>query len=216
MQPIPPEVLLGNLSWRYAVKKFDTTHKIPAREWAALERALTLSPSSYGLQPWRFLVVADPKVRQALLAASWNQAQITDASHLVVFTRRATLARADVDKLIDRIAVVRDVPAPSLDGYRSMMLGSIENPAPGADLSAWNARQVYIALGFFLSAAAMLGIDACPMEGFDAPQYDRILGLGPTGYSATVVAAAGYRAADDPNSTLRKVRFADADLIQRI
>ncbi len=214
MNPITPETLLEALSWRYAVKQFDPTKKIPAREWGALERAMTLAPSSYGLQPWRFVVVTDPKIRTTLKAASWNQTQITDASHLVVFTRRSTMVRADVDKLIARISEVRGAPAEALEGYRGMMLGSIEKP--GADHSAWNAKQIYIALGFFLSAAALLGIDACPMEGFDAGQYDQILELTGSGYSATVVATAGYRAASDGYAGLKKVRFADSDIIKRV
>jgi len=214
MQTISPETLLENLSWRYATKKFDPARKISARDWGALERSLTLTPSSYGLQPWRFLIVSDPKVRETLKVASWNQPQITEASHLVVFARRSTLVKADVDKLIHRITEVRGTSASALDGYRSMMLGSVEKT--GADHSNWNAKQVYIALGFFLTAAAMLGIDTCPMEGFDAAQYDQILELGETGYSATVVAPAGYRAADDKAASFKKVRYTDADLIQHI
>jgi len=214
MQTMPPDALLENLSWRYAVKKFDPARKIPAREWAALERSLVLSPSSYGLQPWHFVVVTDPEVRATLKAASWNQTQITDASHLVVLCRRTTMVRADVDRYVTRIAEVRGVPAASLEPYRGMMLGSVEKP--GADHSTWNAKQVYIALGFFLTAAAALGIDACPMEGFDAAQYDQILGLTQRGYAATVVATAGYRASDDAYATQKKVRFLDSEVISRI
>lgn len=216
MPSIPPDVLLDQLSWRYAVKKFDPAKKIPARDWGALERSLTLTPSSYGLQPWQFLVVTDRDVRTSLLAASWNQPQVVDASHLVVFARRTSMGRADVDKLIRRICEVRGVPEGTLDGYRGMMLGSIESPAPGTDHSTWNAKQVYIALGFFLAAAALLGIDACPMEGFDASRYDQILGLSGSGYSATVVATAGYRDPSDSAASFKKVRFTDAELIRRV
>lgn len=214
MQTMPSDALLQNLSWRYAVKKFDPTRKIPARDWAALEQSLVLSPSSYGLQPWHFVVVTNPKIRATLKGVSWNQTQITDASHLVVLCRRTTMVRADVDRYVARIAAVRGVPAASLEPYRGMMLGSVEKP--GADHSAWNARQVYIALGFFLSAAAVLGIDACPMEGFDAAQYDQILGLTARGFAATVVATAGYRAADDAYAALKKVRFPDSEVITRM
>lgn len=186
MQPIPASQLLDNLSWRYATKQFDASRKIPAELWKTLEQAALLAPSSYGLQPWGFVVVTNPSVREKLRGASWNQPQITDASHLVVFCARADLTRVDVDRYVDKITEVRGVTRDAIAGYRDMMLGTVE--APGANHLHWNQRQVYIALGFFLSAAAMLGIDACPMEGFDAAKYNEILGLAAQGLSATVVA----------------------------
>lgn len=218
MKAIPPSDVLANLSWRYAVKKFDASRKVPADVWSALEKAAVLSPSSYGLQPWRFVVVTNPDVRQKLKAASWNQPQITDASHLVVFCRRVTMTVADVDKLITKIVEVRGVPKESLDGYRGMMVGSVSNPSavPGGSIETWTRSQTYIALGVFLSAAAMMGVDACPMEGFDPKVYDEVLGLQKDGYTAVVLATAGYRAADDGMAGAKKVRFAEADVIRRV
>lgn len=214
MRPVSAEDLVGQLGWRYATKKFDAGRKIPAGVWAALERSLVLSPSSFGLQPWRFVVVDDPAVRTRLRAVSWNQSQVTDASHLVVLARRTTMTDSDVDRYIARIAAVRGVAESSLEDFRKMMLGSLH--APGADLAGWAAKQVYIALGFFLSAAAMVGVDACPMEGIDAEKYDEILGLPAQGYNAVVAAAAGYRAADDWLAGLPKVRFPEADVVKHI
>ncbi len=214
MNSIAPAQLIENLSWRYATKQFDPARKIAAEHWKTLEEAMTLAPSSYGLQPWAFVVVTDPKVREKLRAVSWNQPQITDASHLVVFCAKANLARADVERYIDRIAQVRAVPKDALAGFRDMMLGTVE--APGANHLHWNQRQVYIALGFFLSAAAMLGIDACPMEGFDAAKYNEILGLTAQGLSATVLATAGYRSPGDSYASLKKVRFDASDVIKRV
>lgn len=206
--------VVGQLSWRYATKKFDPSKKIAPATWAALAKSLVLSPSSFGLQPWRFVVVSDPAVRAKLRPASWNQSQITDASHLVVMARRTTMTAADVERFVQRIIDVRKVPAAAMEDYKKMMLGSVN--APGADLAGWSARQVYIALGFFLSAAAMLGVDACPMEGIDAGKYDEILGLPAQGYNTVVVAAAGYRASDDWLAGLPKVRFPDADVIKHL
>lgn len=214
MQTVSPEVLLAQLNWRYAVKKFDANRKIAPGTWSTLEKAMVLSPSSYGLQPWRFLVVQDSKVREKLRPVSWNQSQITDASHMVVFLRREKLTAADVEKYVDRIVEVRKAPREVLNDYRNMMLGTVNNPA--TDHAAWNSRQVYIALGFFLSAAAMLGIDACPMEGIDSAKYDEILNLKGTGYTTTVVATAGYRAEDDMFAKMAKVRFAENDMIVRV
>lgn len=219
MPTIAPESLLTQFSWRYATKKFDPARQIPAEQWSALERAAMLAPSSYGLQPWKFVVITDPPLRRRLREASWNQPQITDASHLVVFARRAALTTADVDRHVDRIVEVRKVPREALADFRNMMLGSVASPGsvPGGSIDTWVSRQVYIALGFFLSAAAMLGIDACPMEGFDPAAYDRLLGLPELGYRATVVAAAGYRSADDPFSPEKaaKVRFDSSEVILR-
>jgi len=214
MNSIAPAQLIENLSWRYATKQFDPARKIPADQWKTLEEAMTLAPSSYGLQPWGFVVVTDPKVREKLRPVSWNQPQITDASHLVVFGAKTNLGRTDVQRYIDRIGQVRGVPQDALAGFRDMMLGKVE--APGADNLPWSQRQVYIALGFFLSAAAMLGIDACPMEGFDPAKYNEILGLTSRGLTATVIATAGYRSAGDSFAALKKVRFDAADIIKRV
>lgn len=214
MKPVENETLLRQLNWRYATKKFDPTKKIAPADWDTLEQALVLSPSSYGYQPWKFFVVTNPAVRAELRKAAWNQAQVTDASHLVVVAHKTNLSPADADRLIARVAAVRGVTVESLAGYKGMLLGVFQQPPD--QLRAWAARQTYIALGTFLSAAALLGVDACPMEGFDPAAFDRILGLGEQGYSAVVLAAAGYRADDDPYAKLAKVRFAREDVISTI
>ncbi|MFM8220538.1 MAG: NAD(P)H-dependent oxidoreductase, partial [Planctomycetaceae bacterium] len=189
MPPIPSRVLLDQLNWRYATKKFDPSRKIAPADWAVLEQAVTLAPSSYGLQAWKFFVVDSPAVRQQLLAASWNQPQVVDASHLVVFAVRKSPNAGDVERYVERIAQVRRLPVDSLDGLKQSLLGAVGRPE--ADVDTWLSRQVYVALGVFLSAAALLGIDACPMEGFQGPRYDEILGLTARGYSARVIATAG-------------------------
>ena len=150
-------------------------------------------------------------MKEKLKTASWNQSQITDASHLVVFAIKKNLGAADVDRYLARIAEVRSVPLESLDGFKKMLLGSLNRPVE--EVNAWATRQLCIALGFFLSAAAMLGIDACPMEGFQPEQYDAIFGVRQMGYDATVLATAGYRAADDPYIKLPKVRFKPEDVV---
>ena len=213
MDAVTAATLVERLEWRYAVKKFDAARRIPPATWKALERALVLTASSYGIQPWRFVVVEDPATRERLLAASWKQRQIVDASHMVVFAARKGLGAADIDRYIARIAEVRGVPAASLEGFGKMMLGFVEKS--GAGIDGWSERQTYIALGNFLTAAALLGVDACPMEGIEPARYDEILGLGAAGYHALAVATAGYRAADDAYASMKKVRFADAELITR-
>jgi nitroreductase len=210
---LQPTHLLSALNWRYAVKKFDPTRRIPDATWAALEQALVLSPSSYGLQPWRFVVVSDPALRARLREASWKQAQVTDASHLVVFASRVGVDQADVQRYMERIAEVRGASLESLAGFQGMLSRTVASLGAGGD--AWTARQVYIALGTLLTSAAVLGIDACPMEGIDGARYDEMLGLAPLGYHALCVAALGYRAADDGYAANTKVRFPAEQVILR-
>lgn len=211
--PISTQDLLSQLNWRYAVKKFDPTKKIPISIWQALEQTLVLTPSSFGLQPWKFIVINTPALRQELRAHSWNQSQITDASHLVVFAVKKDVDAVDVDHLINRIAQIRKIPESSLDGYKNIMVNFVKNPDKNFDVNLWASRQVYIALGNFLTSAALLGVDACPMEGLDSGAYDQILGLGSDGSHTLCVAAAGYRADDDDAAHLAKVRFAQSDVI---
>jgi nitroreductase len=206
--PVADQTILANLGWRYAVKKFDAARKIPQATWATIEEAIRLAPSSHGLQPWQFVVVTDPTVRAKLRAASWNQPQITDASHLVVFCRRIEVTAADVDAFVADVASQRGVTVESLKDYRNMMAGSVAKPEtlPGGTMDTYTRSQTYIALGVFLTTCAMLGIDACPMEGFDPKGYDAILNTSKDGYIPVVLGAAGYRASDDWLANLRKVR----------
>ena len=215
MKSFPHDEVLDQLRWRYAVKKFDASRKIPADAWAKLEEALILAPSSYGLQPWKFFVVTDTVIREKLLTHSWGQRQVVDASHLVVFAVKADVGSADVERLIARSAEVRGINTSVLDGYKKMILGSMAKQSP-EHIREWMTRQVFIAHGVFLTTVAMMGIDACPMEGFVAEKYDEILGLPAKGYCSVVLATAGYRAVDDAIATLAKVRFRKSEIIETI
>jgi nitroreductase len=214
MQPIAPAQLDAALAWRYATKVFDPARKIPADVWSALERSLVATPSSYGLQPWKFLVITDPALRAKLRPASWNQSQVTDCSHHVVFLGRTEMQERDVQRLIDATAAARGIPAAALDGYKGMMLKDVVHGPRGKVAAEWAARQCYIALGQFMLACAQVGVDACPMEGFDPAQYDQILGLAGTGYRAVVACPAGYRAAGDKYAALAKVRYPADQVIE--
>lgn len=216
MTPIPATTLLNQLQWRYATKKFDPTRKIPAEVWSALEETLILAPSSFGLQPWKFLVVTDPAVKKALVPCSWNQTQPADCSHHVVFCVRKGLDTAHVDRFLDRQVEIRGGSRAALDGYRNIMLGSLKQAAEKGFLDTWQTHQVYIALGQFMASAALLGVDTCPMEGIVPPEYDRVLGLAGTEYATVVACAAGYRAADDKYATAKKVRFPGHEVIRHI
>lgn len=215
MSALKSDDVLAQLRWRYACKKFDATKKIPAGTWSQLEDSLVLSPSSYGLQPWKFFNVVDPAIRQQLLPCTWNQKQVIDASHLVVFAVKANVGAEDAEKLIQTASAVRGIPATALEGYKNMMVGSLTRSTP-EHIRGWMSQQVFIALGVFLSAAAMLGVDTCPMEGFQPEKYDEILGLPAKGYHSVVLATAGYRAADDANASMKKVRYPKSELIETI
>jgi len=206
--------LLKALEWRYATKIFDATMKIPADVWGALEKALVLTPTSYGLQPYQFLVVQDPAKRAALLPHSWGQKQVVDCSHYLVFTARTDMQEADVTKLIERISSVRGIPADTLKFYRDMMLSDVVNGPRGKVAHEWAARQCYIALGNLMTVAAVLGVDACPMEGLVPAEYDKILQLEGTPYKTVVALALGYRAAGDKYASLAKVRYEPSDLVK--
>ena len=211
-----PKQLLDALQWRYATKVFDATRKIPADLWSALEKTLVLTPTSYGLQPYKFLVISNPAKRVELLPHSWGQKQVVDASHFVVFTARTEMKEADVDKLIQRTVELRKLPANALDAYRGMMLGDVVNGPRGKTAHEWATRQTYIALGNLMTCAAVLGVDACPMEGLVPSEYDKVLKLNGSGYATVVACALGYRAANDKYASLAKVRFEMKDLVQEV
>lgn len=208
-----PETLVETLNWRYATKRFDASKKIDAKTWEALEDSLVLTPSSYGLQPWKFVVVMDPTLRAQLKTQAWGQGQVTEASHLVIFTHRTDLTEADVDRLLARVSEVRGVDRDSLAGYRQMMMGNLVEGPKRATIADWTARQAYIALGQLMTSAAALGVDATPMEGLDPKAFDQILGLEGSGYATVMACAVGYRAEDDAYAKLPKVRFAKEELV---
>ena len=208
--------VLAPLKWRYATKKFDPSKKIPADVWAQIEESLVLTPSSYGLQPWKFVVVENPELRAKLKPASWNQSQVTDASHLLVLARVEKIDEAFVDAFIARTAAVRGAKPEDMKGYRDMMVGDVVKGPRAAWAAEWAARQCYIALGQAMDVAARLAVDTCPMEGFDPAQYDAILGLPEKGLRAVVALPFGYRAADDKYADAPKVRFEKSQLFVRL
>lgn len=200
------ESIIKALTWREATKQFDPNKKLTEEQLDTLLEAARLSPSSFGLQPWSFVVVSDPAVRTQLRAASWDQPQITDASQLIVFAAKQP-TDALVDDYINDIVATRGATVESLEGFSQMMKGSIA--AKGGDVAQleWAKRQAYIALGITLMSAATLGIDACPMEGFDADTYDEILKLKERDLHTAVVLAVGFRDESKAHPEPKKVRF---------
>ena len=197
--------LIDKLNWRYATKKFDSTKKLSAEQLDNLLTAVQLSPSSYGLQSYKVLVVEDAAIRQQLREAAYGQAQLTDASQVIVFATATKIDEALVNKYVDLIAATRQLSLDKLEPYQQVIAGKVNRLAHEQKIN-WSNKQAYIGLGVLLTAAADLGIDACPMEGFDAAKFDEILGLNKLGLTTTVIAPVGFRADDDNYSLLPKVR----------
>lgn len=210
-----PDELLFSLQWRYATKVFDRSKTIHADTWDAVEQSMVLTPSSFGLQPWKFITITRQEIKDELLAHSWNQAQVTDCSHLVVLCAKKSVNDHDIDEWLDHLAEARNVSRESLDGYAGMMRGYLGNMNAEASL-AWAKNQVYIALGQLMTSAAVLKIDTCPMEGLIPDKYDQVLGLENGTYRTTVACAMGYRSSDDKYATTPKVRFSLDDVVNPV
>lgn len=205
--------LKDQLQWRYAVKKFDNTKTISDATWKTLEDSLILTPSSYGLQPWKFYVIKSSEMKNQLLPGTYNQKQVIDCSHYVVFTVLKQMGEAHVDKYIQSTAATRGIDPATLEGFKKVIMGDVVNGPRSKGATEWAARQAYIALGNFMTTAAVLGIDTCPIEGFSPAKYDEILNLAEEGLTSAVCCAAGYRSTEDKYSQVKKVRFSANDLI---
>jgi nitroreductase len=206
--------ILSALNWRYATKKYDATKKLSEADWATLKESLRLAPSSYGLQPWKFIEVNNPEVRKKLRAVSWDQSIIEESAKLVVFTTLREMSKEHIQKFINSMATARKIPASNLDGYKQMMEQNILVGKPKETHLAWNQRQAYIAMGFLLETASLLKIDATPVEGLAPEDYDKILGLTGTPYTTVAVVTLGYRDASDSYQSAAKSRFSEQEIFE--
>ncbi len=215
MATISSTDLIEQLKWRYAVKEFDSRKKIPEELVSALEDSLILTPSSFGLQPWKFFIIEDEAIKDQLPEISWNQPQPRDCSHMVALAIKRSFAEADVSRFIDCLATSRNVSVESLEGYKQFAGGFVAQGVSEGWIEHWSTHQVYIAIGQLMSSAALLGIDACPMEGIQADKYDEILGLNGTDYHVVLGCALGYRSENDKYATMNKARFPREEMIER-
>jgi nitroreductase len=202
---------IDNQNWRYATKKFDSTKKIATEDLNTLKEAIRLSSSSYGLQPYKIFIVENPELRAKIQLAAWNQSQVTDASHLIVFANQKTIIDSEIDAFFNKISKTREIPLEALSGYQGFMKGKINDLSEDA-VNIWNSKQTYLALGNLLNAAAELKIDVTPMEGFDPAQVNEILGLNELGLNASLIATIGYRHEEDATQHLKKVRKSNEEL----
>ncbi len=200
--------IIEALKWRYAVKTFDTTKKASDEDIATIVESGRLAPSAYGLEPWKFILVKNPEIRQKLRAAGYDQTKITDASHLVVIAAR-TDGTAVADSLIARTAAAQGKSLEDLAGFSQMLDGAVASHP-----QAWLDTQTYIPLGMMMEAASMLGIDNAAMEGFDPAAVGEILGLEAKNLKAVTMLALGYRSEDDAYAALPKIRQAYEDVVE--
>ena len=197
--------LIEKLQWRAAIKNFDHTKKVSAEQLDQLLTAIQLAPSSAGLQHYKVLVVENPEIREKLREAAHGQAQLTQASHVIIFAAETNIDQAYVKKYIDLIAKTRQIGRENLEGFEQVIMNNVNNLTEDQKIT-WAAKQTYIALGVLLAEAAEIGVDACPMEGFMAGKFDEILGLKDLGLTTTVIAPIGFRSDEDVYSKLAKVR----------
>lgn len=208
------EQIINALNWRYAVKTFNPEKKVSADDLQTILESGRLAPSSTGIEPWKFLVVENVELRKKIREVAYDQTKVTDASHLIVLTRR-TDSENLVNELITRAAAIQGKTEEDLAGLRGIAQGGLDGlPTPEAK-DAYIMSQVYIALGFMIETAALLGIDTCPMLGFDPNKTNEILNLGSKNLSATVLLAVGHRG-EDPYAELPKVRRAYSEVVETI
>ena len=198
-------------NWRYATKKFDASKKITAEDLATLKEAIRLTASSYGLQPYKVIIVENPELRTQLQPAAYGQAQVVDASHLIVFANELNFGAEGIDLFAKTMSETREISLESIQGYVDYMKGNIVG-LPEESRNLWSAKQTYIALGNLLNSAAELKIDVTPMEGFIPAQVNEILGLDKLGLNAILLAPIGYRHEEDATQHYKKVRKYNEDL----
>lgn len=198
--------IIEALNWRYACKQFDNSKKISDENFQTILESMRLTPSSYGIQPWKFVIVENPELREQLVDASWKQRQVADASHLIVICAPKVVDEAFIDSYMESTAKIRGQEVSELAGFKDMLMKGIVTKDSEWQ-HKWAKNQAYIALGQLMMTCAMMNIDACPMEGFQPSKYDEILNLADQGLTSMVVCPVGYRDEGDKYINITKSRF---------
>ncbi|EZH73962.1 nitroreductase [Aquimarina atlantica] len=204
--------IIESLHWRYATKKFDTKQIVSQEKIDTLTEAFNLTATSYGLQPLKLVVIKNKDLQKELTSHSWNQQQVADASHVLVFCIEKTIGEQYISKYFDTVKEIRDTPEEILKPFKEQLVDSFTYKSP-EEISNWAAKQAYLALGNILTVCAIEKIDSCPMEGFIPEKYDELLNLNDLGLTSVLVLPIGYRAEDDMFSELKKVRRPITDTI---
>ena len=199
--------LIKALQWRYATKKMDPSRAVPEDKVERILEAIRLAPTSSGLQPYEVLVVTNPEIRARIQPVAWNQAQVTEGSHLLVFAAWDHYTAERINTMFDYTNEVRNFRSEGYENYRQMLLVMYPQREPEQNFQH-AARQAYIGLGAAVIAAAAEAVDCTPMEGFDDAAVDEILGLRARGLRSVVLLPLGYRQAEgDWLVNLQKVRW---------
>lgn len=207
--------IINDLNWRYAVKKFDTAKKVSDEDLATIKESFRLTPTSFGLQSMKILIIENPAIREQLKPASWGQTQVTEASHLFVLCSYIDVNNDHVDVYMQDVATTREIPLEATTQFGDYIKGSLVNFS-AEEKAIWSSKQTYIALGQAMHTCANLRIDATPMEGFDPAAYDEILGLSAQNLKATLLLPIGYRHEEDQNQHYAKVRKSNEVLFETI
>jgi nitroreductase len=197
--------IIDSLRWRYATKKFDSSRVLTDAQVDDLLSAGNLTASSYGLQPFKLVVIRDQELQDKLVPHSYQQNQVAEASHVIVISIRTDVDADYIGRYTAFMENERGLPESALDQYKQMMLATVGKFSP-EEMNKWSAKQAYIVLGTLLAAAAAMEIDTCPMEGFVPDKYDELLGLSQLNLKSTLVLPIGFRAEDDKNQYAKKIR----------
>jgi len=207
--------IIDSLNWRYATKDFDANKKISADDLHTITESFRLTASSFGLQPWKLIVVENQEIKDSLVEHSWGQKQIADCSQLLVFCARDNFDETDVDAFVKDIKETRGVSQEDIQWYEDLMKGFLAKMDEN-QINTWVEKQVYIALWNVMTACAELKIDSCPIEWFIPSKYDEILWLKEKWIHSVVALPVWYRSSDDVYADLEKVRFNEDTIIETI
>lgn len=206
---------IEHLEWRYAVKKFDAKKILPKDKIRGLKQAFNLTATSYGLQPIKMLVIKNKELQGRLVAHSYGQQQVGDASHVLVICIEGKIDREYITRYFEQVKKIRGIHDDVLDPFKDSLVESFSKKET-KEVRRWATNQAYLALGNLLSFCGLEEIDSCPMEGFIPKEYDRLLKLDTLGLNSVLVLPVGYRAEDDIFSEMKKVRKNIDDIIIEI
>jgi len=209
------QAIINQLNWRYATKRYDPDKKISPEQIQLLKESLRLAPTSYGLQPVKFLFIEQNDIRQRLLPFSHYQRVVVDASHLIVIAAHEDLPIQEIDSYLLNTAITRSLPIEELTNYGQFLKQTISNQT-SEEKKIWAQKQAYITLGVLIHTCAMLKIDATPIEGFKSEGYDEVLGLKKQQFTATLIVPIGFRHPEDNTQHWKKVRKSSKELFEDI
>lgn len=207
--------IIDHYKWRYATKKFDAKKKISDSNIELIKESISLAPTSYGLQLFKVIIVENQEIKNELKKASYNQSQISDASHIFVFCNSTKIIGDDIDTYIKNKSSIQNKPISEISGYGDFLKTTLLKKEH-KKVSIWTANQVYIALSHLMTFCPSIGIDSCPVEGFDSYKYNEILNLNNRNLNSTVVAAVGYRSNKDSSQYEKKIRKSNDELFETI